>query len=180
MVGRPSEALSLEDFEASLREARAQQTKNDMKVDLEQERDSQAKRAIRARAHRRLAALAPHARSVHCDTVLGPGGGMAITSDASARLLASHWRQVFDAPAPLQNDTVQRLLKFAQPLHPAVELEPFSFEIISLRSRVTPGTRHLDRAEYHTMHGSDEAKADSWARTRVSSRSWRARPSQGG
>lgn len=94
--GQPITALSLEGFEASVRELHARQATSAMGHDLKHERGPKAKSAIRARAHRRLAALVPQARSVHCVTVLGDDDD----STRSADLLAEHWRQVFAVSSP--------------------------------------------------------------------------------
>lgn len=91
--GAPNANLSVEVFEAAPRESRAHQASNDMEHDLRHECDAQAKRAIRARAHRRLAALAPQARTVHCVTVLRDDGAAADDSAESAALLARHWQR---------------------------------------------------------------------------------------
>lgn len=57
---------------------------------LKNETDAQAKHAIRAQAHLRLASLAPQAGAVHCIRVPRGDGSAAESSEVSVQLLAGH------------------------------------------------------------------------------------------
>lgn len=127
-VGQALAHLDAEGFDMCLSELRAQQAQGDMEHDLRKEVDPQAWRAIRARAHRRIAALAPRARAVQCVTVLGADGEAAVDIASSAALLANHWGAVFAALERPDRGVVQRLLSHVRPLDPAIELAPPSFD----------------------------------------------------
>lgn len=73
-----------------LRSLLPQQVEPDIAHELQMEKRPDAKRAIRARAHRRLA-LTPQSRAVHNLVVTDAMGVPAPSTAASAAMLADQW-----------------------------------------------------------------------------------------
>lgn len=109
--GLPHDSMGVEAFEAMLRQLRAQQVEAGLQHDLSAEPDQAARRALRARAQRRLSSLSPSSRAVHSIVVVGDDGQPASSTTASACMLAAHWGRIFAEGDPPDEDAMHRLLQ---------------------------------------------------------------------